>query len=474
MAMRRDVSQTQRDWWLIGLFGLHFAHALVFARVYPQNLFDPDLLAYFIYFRNWLTHQPTLHGVAHVIYPKPLLVFTLGAFGNVHAAFLCSAAASALLGGVVYAVTRDAFGRSVGVITSALLLLDPSKAVLTLRSSADMYITLLLFLAIALAGRQRVLAASWSLLASALVKPVTIPCALYFLATGERRRRAWAAAALPLVAIPLTLLANHALLGSALGSGEFLKEFAAIRGGGTVGPGDVIHFVVWTQLIKHRFWLTAPWGFLGLILWLTADRRRLTSPLFVIPLLFVGGYLLLSIPSRYMPFFRFYWPIEIWFLGFIVFGMFECARRLAQHESMRAVATCILVVLLMSEYVLRQRSYREEFALPFENGMAFVNSSRRVLESGSEAGQRILVPLAFLPYFVWQLHGRTDADHVIAVEQAALDADGAAPDWIVDVPNIYASPKAHEFLAQLIRGREYQVRLTDGHAALLALSHQEP
>jgi hypothetical protein len=68
----------RRDWWPFALFSLHLAQSFAFARLYPQAVYDPDLLAYFIYFRNWLEHSTALHGIAYFTVPKPLPVFLLG------------------------------------------------------------------------------------------------------------------------------------------------------------------------------------------------------------------------------------------------------------------------------------------------------------------------------------------------------------------------------------------------------------
>lgn len=454
---------------MAAFFAVHLLHAAVFARLYPDNLYDPDLLAYFVYFRNWLAHDTTLHGVAYFTHPKPLLVFVLGPLASVSLAFACSALASAALGSVVYLIGRDCFGRPAGMLFSLFLLLDPSKAVLTLKSSADLYVAVFLFLALYESVRRKLAAASAWLFLSALVKPVTLPCALYFLAVEPRRRSVWLWVLVPFLALPLTMLSNDVLLGSALGSDQFLKEFATLREGATVGPGEVLHFALWTQLVKNRFVSTAPWGFLGVLLWLAADRRRLTSPLLLVPLLFLGGYFLLSVESRYMPFFRFYWALEIWFLGFVIFGILEAARRLANGRAwVKSGVTCLLLFFLMDDYVLRQLSYRDTFALPFEESMAFVQSSRTVLEKGRTNGERILAPLAFLPYLLWELQSEGGATAIVTAESAVLHDPTVQPDWILDVPRIYASPAAREFVAQLVRGGGYEIRLTDGKAALLA------
>ena len=469
------LNLSKRDWWPIGLFAVHLTQAFLFAGWYPESLYDPDLLAYFGYFRGWVEHDAALQGCTYFI-PKPLLVFILGPLGNVRWAFACSAVASALLGSLAYLIGRDCFGRMAGVLFSAFLLLDPTKTVLTLNSSADLYVGLFLLWAVYLSTVKHPARASACLLLSALVKPVTLPCALHVLTTDTRGTKRWIWLLVPMLAIPLTLLSNQALLGSALGSDKSLMQFATLRDGSAIQPGEVLHFALWRQLVRSRFVSTAPWGFLGVLLWVARDRRRLTSPVLLIPILFLSGYVGLSLVSPYMPFFRFFWPVEVWFLGFLIFGMLEAARQLAGGRAwVRAAVSCLLLFFLADDSLARQLRYRDHFALPFERSMAFVSSSREALRNESAPGEHVLTPMTFLPYLAWELpadgHGK-----LIAAEQAALDGSTARPEWILDVPDIYLSQAARDLVARLVRQGQYEVRLTDGTAALLrrAASRSQP
>jgi hypothetical protein len=323
-------------------------------------------------------------------------------------------------------------------------------------------------LAIALCIQGRGAAASASLFLSALIKPVTLPCTLYFLATDARSKKAWFCAIFPVLAIPCTLWANQALLGSPFGSDSFLKEFAALRDSSAIATGDVVHFAFWTQLVKNRFVSTAPLGFLGVLLWVARDRQRLASPLLLMPLLFVIGYFLLSVASPFMPFFRFFWPLEVWFLGFLTFALFEVARRVAgDHAWVRAAAVGLLLFFLLDDLVLAQLRYRDSFAIPFEESMAFVGSTRDTLSHNSAAGGHILAPIVFLPYLTWALRGERNT--LITAEQATANGYSGRPDWILDVPEIYANPRTREYVAQMVREGGYRVWLTNGKAALLSL-----
>ena len=463
----------QKDFWPLILFAVHLGHSFLFAHLYPYHLYDTDLFAYFIYFRNWLAHNPALHTVSFFPLPKPLLVFVLGPLANVSWAFYVSACASALLGSLTYLVARHFFGRASGLLLSTFLLLDPLKSILTLESNADLYLSFLLFLAIYLSTVGRSLLSSACLFLSALVKPVTLPCALYYLLdTGEEKRKKWLCAMLPLLAIPLTLLIDHALLGSAAGLTRFSAEFTALRDTNPLIPGQVLYFVLWTQFVKTRFVLMAPWGFLGILLWLTSDSKRLTSPLLLIPLFFLSGYLILSVFSPYTPFFRFYWPLEIWFLAFITYGIVESARRISSGQDwVRKGATCLLLFFLLDDSLRYYFMYRNGFALPFERGMAFVTTSLQVLKREKKEEETVLTSLAFMPYVMWELKIQERTDLLIVAEEAAAKGQVPRPDWIVYVPQISANPRAQALTDHLIGGEKYEPRLRDGTSVLF---HRKP
>lgn len=101
--------------------------------------------------------------------------------------------------------------------------------------------------------------------------------------------------------------------------------------------------------------------------------------------------------------------------------------------------------------------------------MAFVTSSREVLRSREPSSGRILAPLAFLPYLTWELKGHGRADQLVITEHVVLEGNTAVPDWILDVPEIYANPCTRDVVRQMIRNGGYQVQHTNGTAALLRL-----
>lgn len=450
------------------IFALTLAQALALAHLYPGQRFDPDLLAYFTYFRNWVSDDRVLQQLPYFTAPKLLLVATLGPLADATLAFYCTMLVSATLGSVLYLLWRDHFGRTTAIAASLFLLVDPSKAMLTLRSSADLYLAFLLFLAVLLCDRGRVLAAATALLGAALVKPVAVPCAAYFLLAARPVRRRLLAVAIPLLAVPITLLGNHALLGDALGGTQFFAEFASMGGNAAIGWEGVIHYALWSQLVKARFLATASFGVVGILLWIDADRARLKQPLLLMPLLFLAGYLTLGLVTRFPPYFRYFWPLEIWFLPFIVFGALEGARRIAAGTRwLQRAIVAVVLVLLADSFVGRFIDYHRDYARPAEHAMRFADAAREILRAGRQPGSTVLVPLGLLPFMMWEFSDAARDRLVYTAEQVARDSTPLHPDWVLHIPGMYTDDGARTRVAAIIADGSLTIVMRDERAALL-------
>jgi len=453
-------------------------HTLWFAAVYPEVVYDPDLLAYFVYFRNWITGATSLHDAAYFTVPKPLLVFLLGPLDSATAAFGVSAVAAAAFGALLYLITREAFGRSVGVLCSLVLLLDIDRATLTARASADFFLTLFVFASIYAMLARRWALAGIALALAGLIKPVALPCALPLLAIeGDDRRRAWAGAAIALVALPLTLLSNQALLGSPFGTQRFFAGFASMTDGAQMPTGDLLRFVLWVELVKTIYTATAPFGVLGLAIWIGRDTRRLTHPFFLAPLALLTGYVVLSVTTPFVAFFRFFWPVQVWFSCFVVFGIVETCRCLAPDaRRLRLGITAALLFFLFDEQMARQLRYRTHFAAPFQEAMTFVGTTDGLFASERAQGQTILTPLAFFPYLLWTIDDARLHPSLIHMAEMQDDDGSMPPDWILYVPQFFLRQEARVRVEALLSSGLYQPLIGSGSIGALYVrrDHREP
>jgi len=462
------------DRWAAALAALHLGHSLWFARLYPDAIHDPDLLAYFVYFANWAAGVTALHDVSYFTVPKPLLVFALGPLASAPAAFAVSALVSSALGALVYLIARDAFGRTPAILASLLLLLDVERATLTLHSSADLYVAFFLFAAIRCTTMRRYVLSGVAIAAATLIKPVALPCVLHLLAVdGDDRRRARLAALVPLLAVPLLFAANVALVGAPFGPARFFAGFDAMSQGELMPTGELVRFVVWVQLVKTSFASTAPLGVIGLVTWVARDRRRLTSPLVLVPMLFLGGYVAMSLRVPFVPFFRFFWPLQVCFSAFIVFAAVETAQSLAsERPALRAALCAALLGFLADDLVTRQLHYRTRFAQPFQNAMAFVERARPVLRRERAPGESLLTPLVFLPYALWTLDDARAAPSLIATAEHAENTGD--PDWILWVPHAFLDRATRDRVGRLAGSGRYTALVSAGDAALLARIDRQP
>lgn len=450
------------------IFALTIAQALALAHLYPGQRFDPDLLAYFTYFRNWLSDDRVLQHLPYFTAPKLLLVVLLGPLADATLAFYCTALVTATLGSVLYLLWRDHFGRTAALAASFFLLIDPSRTILTMRSGADIYLAFLLFLSVLLCERGRVLAAATALLAAALVKPVALPCAAYFLLPVLPVRRRLLAMAIPFLAVPITLLGNHVLLGDALGGRQFFAEFASMGGSAAIGWEGVVHYALWTQLIKTRFLATASFGIVGILLWIDGDRARLQSPLLLMPLLFLAGYVMLGVVTSFPPYFRYFWPLEIWFLPFVVFGALEAARRLAAGTRwLQYAMAAVVLVLLADSFVGRFVDYYRDYVRPAEQAARFADAAREILRTGRQPGSTVLVPLGLFPFMMWEFPDAAREGAVYIAERVARDATPLRPDWVLHVPGMYTDDRARTLLSTVIADGRLSVWIGDERAALL-------
>jgi hypothetical protein len=215
--------------------------------------------------------------------------------------------------------------------------------------------------------------------------------------------------------------------------------------------------VLWVELAKTIFAATAPFGIAGLVVWVGRDKTRLTNPFFLVPIALLGGYVVLSITTPFVAFFRFFWPVQVWFACFVVYGIVEACRRLApEPRALRLGLTAALLFFVFDEQMARQLKYRTHFAAPFQDAMGFVGTTDALLASARAPGETILTPLAFFPYFLWTIDdARLHPDLIRMAELQDRAGDQVPPDWVLYVPQFFLRQEVRAHVDALLASGLY-------------------
>jgi hypothetical protein len=422
-----------RDWWPWGLAAVHLLHTLWFAAVYPEVVYDPDLVAYFVYWKNLVTGTTSLHDAPYFTVPKPLLVFLLGPLDNAQLAFAVSALAGALFGALVYLIAKRVFGRTIAVLCSLVLLLDVDRATLTARASADFFVR---SSCTARSARARApLPLGGLTIALAALVAGRSPCVVHPRRQAGIARRAGRAPR-SLVAVPLTMLARPAPPAAVRSGVPPARRDERWRADGDGRPAAFPGHAGEDDL--H---MTAAFGVLGLVIWIRRDRAAHAS----VPARAAGapaGYFAVDHDAVHhvLPL-----PRQVWFACFIVYGIVETCRALApEPRALRLGATAALLFFLCDEQMARQMKYRAHFATPFQSAMSFVASTDGLLASARTSGETILTPLAFFPYLLWTIDDvRLQPELVRMAEMVATTpGDQTPPDWVIYVPSFFLRAEA--------------------------------
>jgi len=457
-------------WIMVGIASIYFLSSILAGWFYPMQSFEPDLAAYFVFFREFMSGGDSLHGLGYFNHPKALLVFLLGPLGNHLAAIFLSAAFCGLLGVVVYQIGLRCFGVEGALLWVGILLFDPGRIFYTLQSGADFYVAVFLFSAISLCLTGRWASAGFVVFLACLVKPVAVPCALQFLLAPVSRARRLALLTLPALAVGVTLAVHKIFLGSWLAPGNFLAEFARLRQVPGTPFWELPHFVFWEFLVRNRLGWTALFGCVGFCVWIWRDRARLCHPLFLMPVLLFLGYVLLAASNPFMPFFRFFWPIEVWFAGYSAYGIYCLAKIVARKFPSAFPALLFLgLVALATQSLLIWNKYHVSIARPMETERRFFLKAADVLKTGMADGDTVVAPLASLPILMFHSGSQNPGRSILAQESV-----GASDfDWLVWAPRSYLTGPAAGAARKILDSGGYELICLDSNSGVWRKNHRE-
>lgn len=449
------------------------AQGLWLARLYPAAYLDADLLSYLAYYRDWRAGYVADFGYT---VPKVLPILLLGPLGTPESAFVASLLVSALGGALLYALASATFGRLVGVLAALLYVLDPMRAVLTLRSSADLY-TGVALLGAMLALRQRaVLLAAVLVLVAALGKPVAAACGLaVLLVPGVPRQRRLLAVLLPLLALPAALWLDAALEGrpllAALSLPDQHERFVDVAQAPARSGWGFLELVAVDWLGRLLFAHTWPLVLLGMGLYAFASLRgRLGDDdrrayLLLVPGLLAAAYVALATLRPFVVFTRFFWLPSLILSVLAVYALVEVARRIPGSGAVGVVVALILGFTLLLDRAVDHR-WRERIMLaPFELHASLADRAMAQIADDARCPGQAIVPLAYLPLAAWRAPEKLHRGELCAVEDWVDGRGCTEPACILYMPAAPTTARARAALEGLVAGAA-PTEVVDEHGAL--------
>jgi hypothetical protein len=471
------------------------------AMHYSAAYLDADLLSYLVYYRELRAGAVAPFGYT---VPKLLPVLLLGPLASPELALAVSIGVAALGGALIFTIAFDAFGPIVAVLSAVAYVLDPLRAVLTLRSSVDLYMAVALLGAILALGRRAVFLAGAAILVAALGKPVAIACAAAILLLRDvPLRRRIAAAALPLAALPAIALLGAALEGKPLLASvvsfslpDQHERFVRVAQGHALDALSALHLVFVEWFGGTLFSRTWPFAALGVLAALAvallpqaagalgqardghapqaegADGRRDRAAttalmLVVVPALLVAAYLGLSTVQPMIVFTRFFWLLAV---ALSVLAAFAAVRLAALAPGPKAIGAGVIAVFALALLADRRDDHlwRERLMLtPFEVHAAIAASGIAAIAHDDACGGPALVPLAYLPLAAWRAPAKLERGELCAVEDWADGRGCADPNCVLVIPAAPTTARAREAVARLVEDGGFIVEVRDGNGALV-------
>jgi len=439
----------------LGIGVAHLAWAAATLASHPGLAFEPDRVANRLYLRGLVGGGPRLAEQWYFPAPKILgvVLASLGTAGE----GVASALAAGLLAGCGSWIVARAAGPLAALGFGLALALDPWWKSLVATASGDLFVAAgVAAVSVAWAIGASRLAAGAVLLAT-LVKTPAAACIAPFLFDARKppaaRGRLVAAAFGGLLA---TLAGFALLLGDTGAPFRFLRAYAVLRGGSAPPVGSWLAGWAARDLLGTMGW-ASPLLLAGLA---SATLERRARPLrdWMLASLAVGaGFSILAASTGTLLFPRFLWTIEVVTLGLAAAGADAAGRLLAGRLAgggggarVGALATAVLVALLVVRLATRPGGEPERFELLYEHGARTALPWLGEIASLPPADASVVVPLWFQPAAMAALPGRrVEAAETLAARGA--EPRTAGPRWLLLAP-AFGEPAAAAWLAEAARG----------------------
>lgn len=484
-----DAGRGFGSWAQVGAAATAFAVVLqgVFlAHRYPNAHLDADLLSYLAYYRDWSAGVATPFGYT---VPKVLPVALFGPIGSPEVSFAVSLAAAALGGAFAFLLAAKVFGLGVAVLAGVAYVFDPLRSILTLRSSADLFVGVGLLAAMYALSVRAVLWAGLGILVASLAKPLALVGGLAVLVVpGVSLSRRIAAAAVPLLALPAVAALDAALDGRsvvagvlALGLPDDHNAFVRVAQGPPLGWVESLEmlFVDWFgTLLFARTW---PLLLIGVLLYVgrtflaSRDRssrgeegRQVDGQLVVlgVPLLLTGAYVGLAMLDPFVFFTRFFWVLAAALTILAAYGAVAIAAYAPLPRWGRAVLVGVFGLALLADR-FDDFTWRKQLMLdPFETHASIADRGVAVIADDGRCKGAAVVPLAYLPLAAWRVPDKLRRGELCAMEDWAAGRGCGEPTCFLVMPAAPTTEAAREASHRLLRSG-WTIELSDDYGALV-------
>jgi hypothetical protein len=462
---------------------------------FPTAYLDSDLLSYLVYYRDLMAGSPVPFGYT---VPKVLPIFLFGPLADPRLAMWLTIAAAALGGALIFSIAAESFGVYVALIAGAAYVLDPLRSVLTVRSSVDLYVGVLLFAAIFALHRRATWSAALLILCAALGKPVAALCGLAILTVpGVSWKRRLGAALVPFVALPATLALELALEGRPLATllahpalPNHHQLFVRVAEGHPMAWREFLSFFVFDWFGTAVFARTWPLVLIGVVLYVGSfaarrtrsesgdalprvgavddglaelDRARLVL---LVPLLLAVGYFGLSRVQPFVPFTRFFWPLAVVLYVLAAFGVASLAERAPVRHGVR-VALVVALGLALGADLRDNQIWREQRMLvPLESRAPLAERAIETIALDEECSGPAIVPLVYLPLAAWRAPRKLRRGELCASEDWADGRGCEIPRCVLVMPEAPTTERARNAIAELVQDG-FTVEVEDEYGALV-------
>lgn len=462
------------------------------AQWYPNAHLDADLLSYLAYYRDWSAGVATPFGYT---VPKVLPVALFGPMGSPEASFALSLAVAAIGGGFAFLLAARVFGIGVAVLASVAYVFDPLRSILTLRSSADLFVGVGLLGAMYALSVRAVIWAGLAILVASLAKPLALVGGLAVLVVPRvALSRRLVAAALPLLALPAVAGLDAALDGRsavagvlALGLPDDHNAFVRVAQGPPLGWLESLDMLFMDWFGKLLFARTWPLLLIGVLLYagrtivLWRDRDSDSGHaqpidrqfvVLAVPLLLTGAYVALAILDPFVFFTRFFWILAAALTILAAYGAVAIASYAPLPAWGRGVLIGIFGLALLADR-FDDFAWRKQLMLdPFETHASIADRGVEVIADDGRCKGAAVVPLAYLPLAAWRVPGKLRRGELCAMEDWAAGRGCGEPTCFLVMPAAPTTEAAREASHRLLRSG-WTIELSDDHGALVRQTPRE-